>query len=200
MIISINAIQNYLIEFLNKFASDLRESQERAIELEVINTYNHPYLASYNPRAGNILVVKFDTIDNLFENATRAGKFYTNINEFTLNFALFFISFIVEADLLENTDAYNNMLAIYELFSEFLYNNNYRLKLESINNTAEHSYTTNITYYIYPTSGMQNNGLLTLDSRNSNSAYCANNAFKASVRVEEILEKTKEPELATRYN
>ncbi|AWG43357.1 hypothetical protein CR532_05240 (plasmid) [Candidatus Borreliella tachyglossi] len=122
--------------------------------------------------------IKFNGLENAFYKL-RSGSFYENVNEFNLNFAIFFISLVTTQD----PDAPHRPLQLYSLLSSYLYANKYGLTVDC----DDEAYQARIEYYLYPTSGMQHNGLIAINTNISNNAYASSMTFKASIKVQEFL-------------
>lgn len=168
----------HIIKILESFKEYAYDKGE--ISLDVINTYNHPYLIqNINTQESNIIAFKFVSEDGLFKHNSHCGTFYDNICEFYINFQIFIISLVLNSN---DPDAYNRMLILYSLFREFLHN---RVNKYTLKDAHEFSYTKHLRIYIRPTSNMQNAGLITLKTKHSNSAYSASASFKAGIQISE---------------
>ncbi|UPA18617.1 DUF764 family protein [Borrelia puertoricensis] len=178
MILSTKDIHKSLISYFKNFKE---RTSKLALNLDLINTYNHPYMSKYTLECANIIAIKFENMDDLTL-GSRAGAFYKNVNEFVLNFQIFILSQVISS---KERDAYYTMFQIYSLLSDFIYENTHKVTLQS----EDERYLTELNFYIYPTTNMQNSGLVKIDSNYSNAAYCCNQAFKASVQVIEQLIK-----------
>ncbi|XAV46600.1 DUF764 family protein (plasmid) [Borrelia miyamotoi] len=89
MIIDIYNIQKYIITILKNFKEFVTQ-----FDIQVINTYNHPYMSKLTVDNENVLVIKFDNVEGLFNHNMRTGAFYDNVNEMSMLFTLYFICFI----------------------------------------------------------------------------------------------------------
>ncbi|AHH05956.1 Putative cytosolic protein (plasmid) [Borrelia miyamotoi FR64b] len=179
MILDIYTLQKYIISILQKF----KEFIYSDFDIQIINTYNHPYISKLTVEKCNILVIKFDNVDDLFKHNMRTGAFYDNVNELGVLFTLYFICFI-QNDTDKN--AYTRVLGLYSLFSDFLYSAKpYEFSIKN------DEYTTLLNIYIYSTSNLNQSGTLKLNSNHESLAYCASNSFKANVQIIETPTKDK---------
>ncbi|QTL83999.1 DUF764 family protein [Borrelia miyamotoi] len=78
MILDIYNIQKYIITILKNFKEFVTQ-----FDIQVINTYNHPYMSKLTVDNENVLVIKFDNVEGLFNHNMRTGAFYDNVNEMT---------------------------------------------------------------------------------------------------------------------
>ncbi|AHH10043.1 Putative cytosolic protein (plasmid) [Borrelia parkeri SLO] len=177
MILSTQNIHKSLISYFKIFKERISKLE---IKLDLINTYNHPYMSKYTIQCENIIAIKFENMDDLTL-GSRAGAFYKNVNEFSLHFQIFILSQVINS---KDKDAYYTMFQIYSLLSDFIYENTCKLTLEQ---EEDDKYSIRVNLYIYPTTNMQNSGLVKIDSNYSNAAYCCSQAFKANVQVIEQL-------------
>ncbi|WP_418909440.1 DUF764 family protein (plasmid) [Borreliella sinica] len=189
MIITLDILVNYLIQIFKGFKAHATENN---FECDIINTYNHPYLSKITTASPNIVALKFDGTENLFNHNSKAGAFYENALEFSLNFQIYIIAIVLNA---KDFEANSRMLILYSMLSEFLHNRVHKYTLES---QSQPEYVSKINFYIYPTSNMQTVGLVNLGTKYSNHAYSASIAFNASVKATEILKE--EYKIAARYN
>lgn len=173
MLLNIYTLQKYIISILQKFKEFAQE-----FDIQIINTYNHPYMAKLAVEKCNILVIKFDNVDGLFNHNMRTGAFYDNINELSILFTLYFICFINNTT---DKHAYTRVLGLYSHFSDFLYNGD--THKFSITNDE---YTTLLKAYIYSTSNLNQSGFLKLNSNHESLAYCASSSFKANIQIIEV--------------
>ncbi|WAZ72717.1 DUF764 family protein (plasmid) [Borrelia miyamotoi] len=179
MILDIYTLQKYIISILQKF----KEFIYSDFDIQIINTYNHPYISKLTVEKCNILVIKFDNVDDLFKHNMRTGVFYDNVNELGVLFTLYFICFI-QNDTDKN--AYTRVLEIYSHFSDFLYNGDtHKFSIDA------DEYTTLINIYIYSTSNLNQSGFLKLNSNHESLAYCASSLFKANIQIIETPTKDK---------
>ncbi|AHH05697.1 DUF764 family protein (plasmid) [Borrelia miyamotoi] len=178
MILDIYTLQKYIISILQKFKEVAHE-----FDIQIINTYNHPYISKLTVEKCNILVIKFDNVDDLFKHNMRTGAFYDNVNELGIFFTLYFICF-TQNDTDKN--AYTRVLEIYSHFSDFLYNGDtHKFSIDA------DEYTTLINIYIYSTSNLNQSGFLKLNSNHESLAYCASSLFKANIQIIETPTKDK---------
>ncbi|WP_418455637.1 DUF764 family protein (plasmid) [Borreliella californiensis] len=189
MIVALDSILNHLIQIFKGFKAYAAENN---FECDIINTYNHPYLSKITTTSSNIIALKFDGTEHLFDHDSRAGAFYENALEFSLNFQIYIIAIVLNA---KDFDANSRMLILYGMLSKFLHNRVHKYTLES---QSQSKYLNKINFYIYPTSNMQTVGLINLGTKYSNHAYSASVAFNASVKTIEILKE--EHKIAARYN
>ncbi|WP_418909496.1 DUF764 family protein (plasmid) [Borreliella sinica] len=189
MIITLDIIVNHLIQIFRAFKAYATENN---FECDIINTYNHPYLSKITTASSNIIALKFDGTENLFDHNSKAGAFYENALEFSLNFQIFIIAVVLNA---KDFDANSRMLILYSMLSEFLHNKTHKYTLE---NQSQPEYVSKINFYIYPTSNMQTVGLVNLGTKYSNHVYSASAAFNASVKATEILKEGHK--IAARYH
>lgn len=180
MIITLDIIVNHLIQIFKAFKAYAIENN---FECDIINTYNHPYLSKITTTSPNIIALKFDGTEHLFDHNCKTGVFYENALEFSLNFQIFIISIVLNA---KDFDANSRMLILYGMLSEFLHNRAHKYTLES---QSQPEYFSKINFYIYPISNMQTVGLINLGTKYSNHAYSASVAFNASVKATEILKE-----------
>ncbi|MCD2322381.1 DUF764 family protein, partial [Borreliella burgdorferi] len=97
---------------------------------------------------------------------SRAGVFYENALEFSINFQIYIIAIVLNAkDFVANS----RMLMLYSMLSDFLHNKAHKYTLPSL----QPEYINKINFYIYPTSNMQTVGLINLGTKYSNHAYSA---------------------------
>ncbi|WP_210360319.1 DUF764 family protein [Borreliella garinii] len=189
MIVTLDVILNHLIKIFKGFKTYATENN---FECEIMNTYNHPYLSKITTASPNIIALKFDGTQNLFDHNSRNGEFYQNVLEFNFNFQIYVIAIVLNA---RDFDANSRMLVLYGLLSEFMHNKIHNYTLSS---PHQSEYITKISFYIYPISNMQTVGMITLGTKYSNHAYSSSVACNASVKVIEILKE--EYKIATRYN
>ncbi|ACN92403.1 DUF764 family protein [Borreliella burgdorferi] len=188
MIFTLDMVINHLTQIFKGFKAYATENN---FECDIINTYNHPYLSKITAASSNIIALKFDGTENLFDHNYRAGVFYENALEFSINFQIYTIAIVLNA---KDFDANSRMLMLYSMLSDFLHNKAHKYTLPSL----QPEYINKINFYIYPTSNMQTVGLIDLGTKYSNHAYSASIAFNASVKAIEILKE--EYEIAARYN
>ncbi|WP_038358851.1 DUF764 family protein [Borrelia hispanica] len=180
MILDITTVEKCLISTLKEF---IKFASIYNLDVGIINTYNHPYMSQYTINNSNIIAVHFNNIDGLFNHNSRTGVFYNNVNEFAINFQLYFMALTNNS----NKDAYERLMLLYTLFSDFLYD----FATQSFTFTPEdNDYQINLKFYIHHTTNMQNNGLLDINSNHSNLTYCLSQGFRANIQIEE--EKIKE--------
>ncbi|MCD2332821.1 DUF764 family protein [Borreliella americana] len=189
MIVTLDTSLNYLLKIFKEFKTYAIQND---FECEVINTYNHPYLSKINTTSPNIIALKFDGTQNLFDHNSRNGAFYQNVLEFSFTFQIYVIAIVLNA---RDFDANSRMLVLYGLLSEFMHNKTHNYTLS---NPYQSEYVTKISFYIYPISNMQTVGMITLGTKYSNHAYSSSVACNASVKVIEILKE--EYQIAARYN
>ncbi|QTL84219.1 DUF764 family protein [Borrelia miyamotoi] len=170
MILDIYNIQKYIITILKNFKEFVTQ-----FDIQVINTYNHPYMSKLTVDNENVLVIKFDNVEGLFNHNMRTGAFYDNVNEMSILFTLYFICFIQNKP---QKNAYTRVLELYSQFSDFLY---YGKQNTFIIDSNE--YITLINIYIYNTSNLNQSGALKLHSTHESLAYCASSSFKANVQI-----------------
>ncbi|WP_215536836.1 DUF764 family protein [Borreliella bavariensis] len=178
--ITLDIIVNHLIQIFKGFKVYATENN---FECDIINTYNHPYLSKITTASPNIIALKFDGTEHLFDHDSKAGAFYENVLEFSVNFQIYIIAIVLNA---KDFDANSRMLILYGMLSEFLHNRVHKYTLES---QSQPEYVNKINFYIYPTSNMQTVGLINLGTKYSNHAYSASVAFNASVKAIEILKE-----------
>ncbi|WP_418909625.1 DUF764 family protein (plasmid) [Borreliella lanei] len=188
MIFTLDMILNHLILIFKGFKTYATENN---FECDIINTYNNPYLSKITTTSPNIIALKFDGTEHLFDHNSKTGTFYENALEFSLNFQIYIIAIVLNA---KDFDANSRMLILYGMLSEFLHNKNHKYTLPSL----QPKYLNKINFYIYPTSNMQTVGLINLGTKYSNHAYSASVALNASVKAIEILKE--EYQIAARYN
>ncbi|UPA16755.1 DUF764 family protein (plasmid) [Borrelia coriaceae] len=188
MILNIKVIHTCLLDYLKSFKEVIKNL---GINLDIIHTYNHPYMSKHTTKLENICAVKFENIDNLLIPNSRCGEFYSNVNEFSLHFQIFILSQVINS---QDRDSYYTMLQIYSLLTDFIYENTCKLTLEQ---EEDDKYSVQVNLYIYPTTNMQNSGLIKINSNYSNVAYCCSQNFKANAQ---IIQKLKEANIATRHN
>ncbi|WP_418456620.1 DUF764 family protein [Borreliella lusitaniae] len=189
MIVTLDTIVNNLIRIFKGFKAYATENH---FECDIINTYNHPYLSKITTTSPNIIALKFDGTQHLFDHNCKTGAFYENALEFSLNFQIYVIAIVLND---KDFDANSRMLMLYGMLIEFLHNRAHKYTLSS---THQSKYVNKINFYIYPTSNMQTVGMINLGTKYSNHAYSASVAFNASVKAIEVLKE--EYEIATRYN
>ncbi|WP_215535907.1 DUF764 family protein [Borreliella bavariensis] len=178
MIVTLDSILNHVIQIFKGFKAYAIENN---FKCDIINTYNHPYLSKITTASPNIIALKFNGTEHLFDYDSRAGAFYENALEFSVNFQIYIIVVVLNA---KDFDANSRMLILYGMLSEFLHNRVHKYTLE---NQSQPEYVNKINFYIYPTSNMQTVGLINLGTKYSNHAYSASVAFNASVKAIEIL-------------
>ncbi|MCR8910371.1 DUF764 family protein, partial [Borreliella burgdorferi 297] len=76
----------------------------------------HPYLSKITAASSNIIALKFDGTENLFDHNSRAGAFYENALEFSINFQIYIIAIVLNA---KDFDANSRMLMLYSMLSDF---------------------------------------------------------------------------------
>ncbi|WP_421115150.1 DUF764 family protein (plasmid) [Borreliella andersonii] len=188
MIFTLDMILNHLILIFKGFKTYATENN---FECDIINTYNHPYLLKITTTSHNIIALKFDGTEHLFDQNSKTCEFYENALEFSVNFQIYVIAIVLNA---KDFDANSRMLILYGMLSEFLHNKSHKYILLSL----QPKYLNKMNFYIYPTSNMQTVGLINLGTKYSNQAYSASAAFNASVKAIEILKE--EYKIAARYN
>ncbi|WP_418905202.1 DUF764 family protein (plasmid) [Borreliella finlandensis] len=188
MTITLDMILNHLILIFKGFKTYATENN---FECDIINTYNNPHLSKITTTSPNIIALKFDGTENLFDQNSKTGTFYENALEFSVNFQIYIIAIVLNA---KDFDANSRMLILYGMLSDFLHNKSHKYILPSL----QPKYLNKINFYIYPTSNMQTVGLINLDTKYSNHAYSVSVAFNASVKAIEILKE--EYQIAARYN
>ncbi|MCD2332750.1 DUF764 family protein [Borreliella americana] len=188
MIMTLDIILSYLLKIFQEFKTYATENN---FECDIINTYNHPYLSKINTTSPNIIALKFDGTQNLFDHNSRNGVFYQNVLEFSFTFQIYIIAIVVNSS---DFDANSRMLLLYGLLSEFLHNKAHKYILTSL----QPKYLNKINFYIYPISNMQTVGLINLGTKYSNNAYSTSVAFNASIKAIEIVKE--EYKIAAKYN
>ncbi|ABH02366.1 conserved hypothetical protein (plasmid) [Borreliella afzelii PKo] len=189
MIVTLDSILNHLIRIFKGFKV---YAPENNFECDIINTYNHPYLSKITTTSPNIIALKFDGTEHLFDHDSKVGTFYENTLEFSVNFQIYIIVVVLNS---KDFDANSRMLILYGMLSDFLHNRVHKYTLE---NQSQPEYVNKINFYIYLTSNMQTVGLINLGTKYSNHAYSASVAFNASVKTIEILKE--EHKIARKYN
>ncbi|UPA10177.1 DUF764 family protein (plasmid) [Borrelia nietonii YOR] len=190
MILDITTIKQSLISVLKDFT---KFASIHKLDVDIINTHNHPYMSEHTVKKPNILAIKFENLEGLFNHNLRTGSFYKNVNEFGICFQIYFMAF---ANV--NKNAYKRLMSLYTLFSDFLHDlgtQRFTFKPEEGISTHE----IELKFYIYATTNMQNSGLIDIESNYSKLAYSASCGFKANVQVKENQIKEEEQN-ATRYN
>uniref|UniRef100_UPI001C01FC8C DUF764 family protein n=1 Tax=Borreliella bavariensis TaxID=664662 RepID=UPI001C01FC8C len=86
MIVTLDSILNHLIQIFKGFKV---YATENSFECDIINTYNHPYLSKITTASPNIIALKFDGTERLFDHDSKAGAFYENALEFSVNFQIY---------------------------------------------------------------------------------------------------------------
>ncbi|MCD2373470.1 DUF764 family protein, partial [Borreliella burgdorferi] len=81
MIFTLDMLLNHLTQIFKGFKAYATENN---FECDIINTYNHPYLSKITAASSNIIALKFDGTENLFDHNSRAGVFYENALEFSI--------------------------------------------------------------------------------------------------------------------
>ncbi|WP_425337174.1 DUF764 family protein [Borreliella tanukii] len=180
MIVTLDVILNHLIKIFKGFKTYATENN---FECEIMNTYNHPYLSKITTASPNIVALKFDGTQHLFDHNCNLGTFYENALEFSLDFQIYIIAVVLNA---KDFEANSRMLMLYSMLSKFLHNKDHKYTLES---QSQPEYIRKINFYIYPTSNMQTVGMINLGTKYSNHAYSASVAFNASVQAIEILKE-----------
>ncbi|WKC75726.1 DUF764 family protein [Borreliella valaisiana] len=174
MIVGLNESVQFLIQILTKFKKylDLKE-----IELEILNTYNHPYLEKFATNASNLIVLKSESFEGLTPRNLRGRNFCKTSNEFRLRFSLYFLSFTL---LKAYRDSYESVCKVYEHFLEFLYENKFRFDFVK---ELEGGYCLLLTYYLCSLSNLNNDGLLGVSNMHSNMCFSFNQIFLANIQV-----------------
>ncbi|WP_210376589.1 MULTISPECIES: DUF764 family protein [Borreliella] len=174
MIVGLNESVQFLIQILTKFKKylDLKE-----IELEILNTYNHPYLEKFATNASNLIVLKSESFEGLTPRNLRGRNFCKTSNEFRLRFSLYFLSFTL---LKAYRDSYESVCKVYEHFLEFLYENKFRFDFIK---ELEGDYCLLLTYYLCSLSNLNNDGLLGVSNMHSNMCFSFNQIFLANIQV-----------------
>ncbi len=157
--ITLDIIVNHLIQIFKGFKAYAIENN---FECDIINTHNHPYLSKITTASPNIIALKFDGTEHLFDHDSKAGAFYANALEFSVNSPIYIIAIVLNA---KDFDANSRMLILYGMLSEFLHNRVHKYTLES---QSQPEYVNKINFYIYPTSNMQTVGLINLGTKYSN--------------------------------
>lgn len=174
MIVGLNESVQFLIKILTKFKEflDLKE-----IELEILNTYNHPYLEKFATNTSNLIVLKSESFEGLTPRNLRGRNFCKTSNEFRLRFSLYFLSFTV---LKAYKHSYESVCRVYEHFLEFLHEN--RFRFEFTKELDNGSYLL-LTYYLSSISDLNNDGLLGVSNMRSNMFFSFNQIFVANIQV-----------------
>ncbi|WP_417861685.1 DUF764 family protein [Borreliella andersonii] len=188
MIVTLDTILNYLLKIFQGFKAYATENN---FECDIINTYNHPYLSKITTTSPNIIALKFDSTQHLFDHNCKTGEFYENTLEFSLHFQIYIIAIVLND---KEFEANSRMLKLYDMLSKFLHNKVHKYTLANL----QPKYLNKINFYIYPTSNMQTVGLINLGTKYSNHAYSASIAFNASIKAIEILKE--EYKIAAKYN
>ncbi|WKC77567.1 DUF764 family protein (plasmid) [Borreliella turdi] len=174
MIVGLNESVQFLIKILTKFKHDLRFKE---IELEILNTYNHPYLEKFATNTSNLIVLKSESFEGLTPRNLRGRNFCKTSNEFRLRFSLYFLSFTL---LNAHRDSYENICKVYEHFLEFLHENRFRFKFTK--KLDDGSYLL-LTYYLCSISNLNNDGLLGVSNMRSNMCFSFNQIFVANIQA-----------------
>ncbi|WP_210382130.1 DUF764 family protein, partial [Borreliella garinii] len=85
-------------------------------------------LSKITTTSPNIIALKFDGTQNLFDHNSRNGEFYQNVLEFNFNFQIYVIAIVLNA---RDFDANSRMLVLYGLLSEFMHNKIHNYTLSS---------------------------------------------------------------------
>ncbi|WKC79407.1 DUF764 family protein [Borreliella tanukii] len=174
MIVGLNESVQFLIQILTKFKQYL---ELKEIELEILNTYNHPYLEKFATTTSNLIVLKSESFEGLTPRNLRGRNFCKTSNEFRLRFSLYFLSFTL---LKAYRDSYESMCKVYEHFLEFLYENKFRFEFVK---ELESGYCLLLTYYLCSISNLNNDGLLGVSNMKSNLCFSLNQIFLANIQV-----------------
>ncbi|SCW38712.1 protein of unknown function [Borreliella japonica] len=174
MIVGLNESLQFLIKILTKFKKylDLKE-----IELEILNTYNHPYLEKFTTNVSNLIVLKSESFEGLTPRNLRGRNFCKISNEFRLRFSLYFLSFTL---LKAYRNSYESMCKVYEHFLEFLHENRFRFEFVK---ELESGSCLLLTYYLCSISNLNNDGLLGVSNMQSNMCFSFNQIFVANIQV-----------------
>ncbi len=106
MIVTLDVILNHLIKIFKGFKTYATENN---FECEIMNTYNHPYLSKITTASPNIVALKFDGTQHLFNHDCKPGAFYENALEFSLDFQIYIIAVVLNA---KDFDANSRMLML----------------------------------------------------------------------------------------
>ncbi|WP_215538811.1 DUF764 family protein [Borreliella bavariensis] len=174
MIVGLNESVQVLIKILTKFKQYL---ELKEIELEIVNTYNHPYLEKFSTNVSNLIVLKSESFEGLTPRNLGSRNLFKTSNEFRLRFSLYFLSFTF---LKTYKDSYETVCKVYEHFLEFLHEN--RFWFEFRKEFGCDSYLL-LTYYIYSISNLNNDGLLGVSNRISNMCFSFNQIFVANIQA-----------------
>ncbi|MCD2409480.1 DUF764 family protein [Borreliella burgdorferi] len=174
MIIGLNESVQFLIKILTNFKKYLYLKE---IELEILNTYNHPYLEKFTTNTSNLLVLKSESFEGLTPRNLRGRNSCKEFNEFRLRFSLYFLSFVL---FKAYKDSYENICKVYEHFLEFLHEN--RFKFEFTKELEGDSYLL-LTYYLCSISNLNNDGLLGVSNMHANMCFSFNQIFVANIQV-----------------
>ncbi|WPM06399.1 DUF764 family protein (plasmid) [Borreliella sinica] len=174
MIVGLNESIQFLIKILTKFKEYL---VLREIELEILNTYNHPYLEKFATNTNNLIVLKSESFEGLAPRNLRGRNSGETSNEFRLRFSLYFLSFTL---FKAYRDSYESMCKVYEHFLEFLHKN--RFRFDFIKELENSSYLL-LTYYLSSISNLNNDGLLGVSNMQSNMCFSFNQIFVANIQV-----------------
>ncbi|WKC84928.1 DUF764 family protein [Borreliella lusitaniae] len=174
MIVGLNESVQFLIQILTKFKKYL---ELKEIELEILNTYNHPYLEKFATNTNNLIVLKSESFEGLTPRSLSGRNFSKTSNEFRLRFSLYFLSFIL---LKAYRDSYERICKAYEHFLDFLHEN--RFKFEFTKELESGSFVL-LTYYLCSISDLNNDGLLGVSNMQSNMCFSFNQIFIANIQV-----------------
>ncbi|AJA90729.1 hypothetical protein OY14_04580 (plasmid) [Borreliella chilensis] len=174
MILGLTESVQFLIKILTAFKEYLNL---KGIELEILNTYNHPYLEKFATNVNNLIVLKSESFEGLTPRNLNGSSFCSSSNEFRLRFSLYFLSFTL---LKACQDSYNSMYKVYEHFLEFLHENRFRFEFKK---ELENGSYLLLTYYLCSISNLNNDGLLGVSNRHSNMCFSSNQIFVANIQV-----------------
>lgn len=171
---------------LKIFSDFVLFTKEYNLPCEIVLTENHPYLSKYTLKNPNLIVFSIGNFEEVTAHDSRSGVFYRNVNEFCLNFEVFFFSFKL---LGTNDKPSDSVLDLYGLFTDYLHDAS---RSFIIIVDIDENYELKTKYFIHTVSNMLNSGLLKINSNYSDVCYSVNQAFMASIQSCELLkEKVK---------
>ncbi|AWG43286.1 hypothetical protein CR532_04630 (plasmid) [Candidatus Borreliella tachyglossi] len=178
MLLSLYESQTFLIKVLLKFKEYLKR---QSLNIELINSYNSLNLSDLPENHSDLLVVRPEGYEELVPRSLRSGGFYGNVNEFSLNFTIYFLGFT--RDCCCELATYCNLHSVYEHFLEFLHESSHRFEfLQQLENSSKLS----INYYIKAISNLNNEGIKNVSGGRNRSCIGLSQIYRANIQAVEI--------------
>ncbi|WKC58454.1 DUF764 family protein [Borrelia sp. P9F1] len=178
MLIDLHKTPTYIFKILEMFASYLKE--RKAIDIELVNIINHPYLEDINTSSSNVVAIKIIDYGGLGDRELRSGSFYDSVNEYELTMSLYFMCFANPRERIDQIDLLNRITMIYQEYNSFLHNTSNIFKFSK---KVDEEHTLKIKYILKHIGRLTIQEPVTIKSKYSNKAISSNIITKVNIQV-----------------